>query len=109
MPRRFKTKNQMERDARMGEMDWGGYTHDAVTNATGGALAGAVLGEGIGAVPGAVGGAAFGVGSHAAKDIWYATRSKEDKAAWQADDVETTLKTLSDTVDKVNPELAAKI
>ena len=92
-------------EALRGEMNWGEYGHDALTGAAGGAAAGALAG-GVGAVPGALGGAVVGVAGKGITDIWYNTRSNQDKASWQAGDLEDSMAKVSKLLnDSGQPEL----
>lgn len=80
---------EMMREAIRGEFEPGKYVRDIGVGAAAGAAAGAA--GGVSALPGAAIGAAWGLGSNAASDIWYQTRSDEDKASWQAGDLQEHL------------------
>jgi len=86
---------EMMREAIRGEFEPGKYVRDMGVGALSGAAGGAIVGGGVGSLPaaavGAIGGAAWGLGSNAASDIWYQTRSDEDKASWQAGDLQEHL------------------
>jgi hypothetical protein len=104
------------REAIRGEMDWGGYGRTALEGAAGGAAGGAVGGAffgGVGAAPGAAAGAAIGAAGNVAikglTDIWYGTRSNEDKAAWQAGDLEEKLGKLAGILQGQDPTLASML
>ncbi len=94
------------REAIRGELNLGEYGRTALEGAAGGALGGAVAG-GVGAVPGALIGAAGNAGIKGVTDLWYATRSNEDKAAWQAGDLEEKLGKLVGIIQSKNPSLAS--
>jgi len=101
---------EMTREAgTMGEFNLGEYGHDVLTDAAAGAAGGAIAtlpAGGAGAVPGAIIGGLSGLVGHGLKDLWYATRSNEDKASWQAGDIQERLNTIAGIMDKHNPTLA---
>lgn len=84
-------EHKLIREAIRGEFEGGKYLRDIGTQALSGAAGGAMMGGAPGALAGAAGGAAWGLGSNAAADIWYQTRSNEEKAAWQAADIQAKL------------------
>ena len=96
------------REAIRGEMDWGGYGRTALEGAAGGAVGGALFG-GVGAAPGAAIGAAGNVAIKGITDLWYSTRSDEDKAAWQAGDLEEKLGKLAGLLQGQDPTLASML
>lgn len=106
---------EMMREAIRGEFEPGKYVRDMGTGALSGAAGGAIAGGGIGSVPaaavGAIGGAAWGLGSNAASDIWYQTRSDEDKASWQAGDLQEHLEKMGGllTGKTQSPEIGAHL
>lgn len=106
---------EMMREAIRGEFEPGKYVRDMGVGALSGAAGGAIVGGGIGSVPaaavGAIGGAAWGLGSNAASDIWYQTRSDEDKASWQAGDLQEHLEKMGGllTGKTQSPEIGAHL
>jgi hypothetical protein len=94
------------KEAIRGEMDWGGYGRTALEGGAGGAIGGALFG-GVGAVPGAAIGAAGNVAIKGITDIWYNTRSNQDKASWQAGDLEERLNKLADLIQGQDSTLAS--
>lgn len=106
---------EMMREAIRGEFEPGKYLRDMSTGALSGAAGGAMIGGGVGSLPaaavGAISGAAWGLGANATSDIWYQTRSDEDKASWQAGDLQERLKKMGDflTNKTKSPEIGAEL
>ena len=101
---------EMMREAIRGEFEPGKYVRDIGVGAAAGAAGGAIAG-GVGALPGAAIGAAWGLGSNAASDIWYQTRSDEDKASWQAGDLQERLEKMGGllTGKTQSPEIGERL
>lgn len=106
---------EMMREAIRGDFEMGKYIRDMGTGALSGAAGGAVMGGGVGSVPaaavGAISGAAWGLGSNATSDIWYQTRSDEDKASWQAGDLQERLEKMGGFLANKtqSPEIGAEL
>jgi hypothetical protein len=101
---------EMMREAIRGDKDAGKYLRDMGVGALSGAAGGALFG-GASAVPGAIVGGLWGLGSNLGSDIWYDTRSDEEKAAWQASDLQELLQKMGSylfnktQVDKISNTL----
>lgn len=94
----IRDSEKMTREALRGHFDAetvGDYLQNGAAGAAGGAAEGAIGGAllgGVTALPGAAAGAIegglWGLGSRGLDDAWYATRRPEDKASWQAGDID---------------------
>jgi hypothetical protein len=102
----IRESESLYREAIRGEANLGEYGRTALEGAAGGAVGGALVG-GVGAAPGALIGAAGNVGVKGVTDLWYATRSDEDKAAWQAGDLEDKLNKITGLIQDKNSSLAS--
>ena len=95
------------REALRGDANWGDYLHNGLVGAGAGAaggaaigaiggsvvpVAGTAVGAGAGALTGAIEGGIMGSAGAAVEDLWYNyAKSDEQKASWQAGDVEEAL------------------
>jgi hypothetical protein len=103
--RKASYNNNNTRIAVIGDFNAGMYARDALIGGATGAASGALAG-GVGAIPGAALGFVGGGLGSAAFDIAYQFKNNFQKASWQAGDMQTTLKTMSDQVQNISPQLA---
>lgn len=90
----------MKREAIRGEFNAGEYLRDGFLGGVGGAFMG---------LPGMAAGAAGGLATHGVQDLWYAAQSPENKASWQAGDLQTHINEIATQVQTVSPDLAAHL
>ncbi len=103
--RKASFNNKNTRLAVIGDFNTGMYARDALIGAGTGAASGLLAG-GVGAVPGAVLGLIGGGLGSAVFDIAYQFKNNYQKASWQAGDMQRTLRTMADQIEKISPQIA---
>jgi hypothetical protein len=107
--KRFARKNEQERLAIRGQMDWGQYGRDALQGGLAGGAGGMIVGGPEAAAVGAAAGAVGYLGKDALEGLAYSMKSTQQKAAWQAGDLQDKMAKIGDLVKDTAPQLSTFI